>query len=135
MFFVTYKPNKNADQLYDVSEGYGEESTNHGVDDGYSSWDDDGDTVAQVEDHRQCGTWGNNQNWNYSYVITSVMACQISGVSIVAQPFVQGHRVEENIKAPRHWPLWGEFTVDQWITKGQWRGWWRHHEMEDLPLW
>ena len=27
----------------------------------------------------------------------------------------------ENIKAPRNWPLWGEFTGDQWIprTKGQ----------------
>ena len=27
---------------------------------------------------------------------------------------------QENIKAPRHWPLWGEFTGDQWIprTKG-----------------
>ena len=27
----------------------------------------------------------------------------------------------ENIKAPRHWPLWGEFTGDRWIprTKGQ----------------
>ena len=28
---------------------------------------------------------------------------------------------KENIKAPRHWPLWGEFTGDRWIshTKGQ----------------
>ena len=31
---------------------------------------------------------------------------------------------KENIKAPSHWPLWGEFTGDRWIprTKGQWRG-------------
>ena len=31
--------------------------------------------------------------------------------------------MKENIKAPRHWPLWGEFTSDRWIprTKGQWR--------------
>ena len=30
----------------------------------------------------------------------------------------------ENIKAPRHWPLCGEFTGDQWIprTNGQSRG-------------
>ena len=30
-------------------------------------------------------------------------------------------RMKENIKAPRHWPLCGEFTVDRWIprTKGQ----------------
>ena len=33
-------------------------------------------------------------------------------------------QIKENIKAPRHWPLWGEFTCDRWIpgTKGQWRG-------------
>ena len=32
--------------------------------------------------------------------------------------------MKENIKAPRHWPLWGEFTGDRWIprTEGQWRG-------------
>ena len=30
-------------------------------------------------------------------------------------------QIKENIKAPRHWLLWGEFTVDRWIprTKGQ----------------
>ena len=29
-----------------------------------------------------------------------------------------------SLKAPRHWPLWGEFTCDQWIplTKGPKRG-------------
>ena len=33
-------------------------------------------------------------------------------------------QIKENIKAPRHWPLCGEFTGDWWIprTKGQWRG-------------
>ena len=36
------------------------------------------------------------------------------------QPFIQA-QIKENIKAPRHWPLWGEFTGDRWIplTKGQ----------------
>ena len=24
-------------------------------------------------------------------------------------------QIKENIKAPRHWPLWGEFTGDRWI--------------------
>ena len=30
-------------------------------------------------------------------------------------------QIKENIKAPSHWPLWGEFTYDRWIprTKGQ----------------
>ena len=33
-------------------------------------------------------------------------------------------QIKENIKAPRHWPLWGEFTGDRWssLTKGQQRG-------------
>ena len=41
------------------------------------------------------------------------------------QPFI-GEQIKENIKAPRHLPLCGEFTGDRWIprTKGQWRGKW-----------
>ena len=33
-------------------------------------------------------------------------------------------QIKESIKAPRHWPLCGEFTGDRWIphTKGQQRG-------------
>ena len=44
-----------------------------------------------------------------------------SDVKMGAMAFIQT-QVKENIKAPRHWPLWGEFTVvDRWIprTKGQ----------------
>ena len=39
---------------------------------------------------------------------------------LFTQPLIQA-QIKENIKAPHHWPLWGEFTVDQWIprTKGQ----------------
>ena len=39
---------------------------------------------------------------------------------LFTQPFIQAE-IKENIKAPRHWPLWGEFTGDRWIprTKGQ----------------
>ena len=45
----------------------------------------------------------------------SVMASQNSKASIViAQPFVQA-QIKENIKAPRHWPLWGESTGDWWF--------------------
>ena len=49
------------------------------------------------------------------------MASQITVVEIVyTQPFVRA-QIKENIKAPRHWPLWGEVTGGQWIprTKGQ----------------
>ena len=57
---------------------------------------------------------------HYSDVIINTMASQITSVSIFTQPFVQA-QIEENIKAPRHWPLWGEFTGDRRIpsTKGQ----------------
>ena len=42
---------------------------------------------------------------------------------LFTQPFIQT-QIQENIKAPRHWPLCGEFTGDRWIprTNGQWRG-------------
>ena len=39
---------------------------------------------------------------------------------LFTQSFIQA-QINENIKAPRHWPLFGEFTGDRWIprTKGQ----------------
>ena len=39
---------------------------------------------------------------------------------LFTQPFIQT-QIKENIKAPHHWPLFREFTGDQWIprTKGQ----------------
>ena len=43
---------------------------------------------------------------------------------LFTQPFIKA-QIKENIKAPRHWPLWGEFTGGgQWIprTNGQLRG-------------
>ena len=42
---------------------------------------------------------------------------------LFTQPFIQT-QIKENIKAPRHWPLCGEFTGDRWIprTNGQLRG-------------
>ena len=45
----------------------------------------------------------------------SAMVSQIPGVSIVcSQSFVQA-QITENIKAPRHWPLWGESTGARWF--------------------
>ena len=42
---------------------------------------------------------------------------------LFTQSFIQT-QIKENIKAPRHWPLCGEFTGDRWIprTNGQLRG-------------
>ena len=57
---------------------------------------------------------------HYSDAIMSMMASQMTGYQFFTQPFVQA-QMKENIKALRHWPLWGEFTGDRWIprTKGQ----------------
>ena len=40
--------------------------------------------------------------------------------SVPFQPFIQA-QIKDNIKAPRHWPLCGEFTGSRWIprTNGQ----------------
>ena len=39
---------------------------------------------------------------------------------LFTQLFIQA-QIKQNIKAPRHWPLCGEFTGDRWIprTNGQ----------------
>ena len=47
--------------------------------------------------------------YHYCDVIMSAMACRL-----FTQPFIQV-QLKENIKAPRHWPLWGEFPGDRWI--------------------
>ena len=49
-----------------------------------------------------------------------------------------GHR-SKNIKAPRHWPLWEEFTGHRWILRTKACDaenvsiWWRHHEQCHCP--
>ena len=48
--------------------------------------------------------------WNYSVVIMTAMASQITGVSIVYST-VCSDADKKTIKAPRHWPLWEEFTA------------------------
>ena len=50
----------------------------------------------------------------------SEVAFQITNLSIVNST-VYSVQIKESIKAPRHWPLRGEFTGDRWIprAKGQ----------------
>ena len=51
-----------------------------------------------------------------SDVIMGTMASQITSLTIVYST-VYSVADQENIKAPRHWPLWGEFSVDRWIPR------------------
>ena len=58
---------------------------------------------------------------HYDDVIMSAIASQITSLTIV---YSIVYSDKENIKAPRHWPLCGEFTGDRWIprTNGKLRG-------------
>ena len=48
---------------------------------------------------------------HYNDVAMSVMASQITSLTIVYSVFFIQAQINENIKAPRHWPLCEEFTV------------------------
>ena len=49
------------------------------------------------------------------------MASQITSLTVVQATVYSGAQIQEDIKDPRPWPLWGEFTGNRWIprTKGQ----------------
>ena len=54
---------------------------------------------------------------HYGDVIMGAMASQITSLSpLFTQPFIQA-QIKENTKAPRHWPLCGEFTCGRWIPR------------------
>ena len=52
---------------------------------------------------------------HYSDVIMSTMRLKSPASRLFAQPFFWGTQIKENSKAPRHRPLCGESTSDQWI--------------------
>ena len=60
---------------------------------------------------------------HYGNVIMGTIASQITSLTIVYST-VYSDADQRNIKAPRHWPLCGEFTENRWIprTNGQLRG-------------
>ena len=77
-------------------------------------------------------SWGllssNCVGWTSSFSITMTSfwarwLLKSPASRLFTQPFIKA-KIKENIKAPRHWPLCGEFTGDRWITRtnGQLRG-------------
>ena len=48
---------------------------------------------------------------HYNDVTMGTISSQINSLTIVSQPFIRA-QIKENIKAPRHWPLCGEFAGD-----------------------
>ena len=57
---------------------------------------------------------------HYTDVIMIAMASEIISLTLVFSTDYSD-QIKENIKAQCHWPLWGEFTGEQWIPriKGQ----------------
>ena len=54
---------------------------------------------------------------HYNDVIMDAMASQITSLTSVYSTVYSGVNKKQNIKAPRHWPLCGEFTGDRWIPR------------------
>ena len=69
---------------------------------------------------------------HYNDVIMSAMASEITSLTIVYSTVYSGAD-QRNIKAPRHWPLCGDFTGGRWIPVQKASNaenvsiWWRHH--------
>ena len=55
---------------------------------------------------------------------------------LFTQPFVQA-KINENIEAPRHWPMWGKSTNDRWTPLASNAEnvaiWWRHNIFSLIP--
>ena len=91
---------------------------------------------AWLEWHSVGGlTWIREQ---FIDVIMTTMASQITSLMIV---YSIVYSDVENIKAPRHWPLCGEFTgtgefpAQMFSYAENVSGWWRHHEIVAEERW
>ena len=77
---------------------------------------------------------------HYTDVKMSLMASQITSLTVVNSTFIQT-QIKENIKAPRHWPLCGEFTgtgefpAQRASYAENVSIWWRHHELSISIAW
>ena len=67
---------------------------------------------------------------HYNDVIMGAMTFKSPASRLFTQAFIQA-QIKENIKAPRHWPLWGEFACEfpaqRTSNKENVSIWWRHH--------
>ena len=62
-----YQANQQDRQLYSVSEGDWEQSTNQSVAHSHCGWDDDGESCTETQDNAQGGTWSSKNNiWKTS---------------------------------------------------------------------
>ena len=72
------------------------------------------------------------EHFHYTDVIMTEWCLRTPASLLFTKPFIQAE-IKENIKAPRHWPLCGEFTGGRWIPAQRASNaenvsiWWRHH--------
>ena len=82
-------------------------------------------------DHNAQKNWLNNSH--YIDVIMTTMASQITSLTVVYLNVYSDTEIKENTKAPRHWPLCGEFTgtgefpAQRASYAENVSIWWRHH--------
>ena len=71
---------------------------------------------------------------HYSDVIMLRWRLKSPASPLFSQPFIQA-QLKEYIKAPRHWPLWreftGEFPAKRASNADNVSIWWRHHSIGD----
>ena len=75
--------------------------------------------------YRHVRSWDKKILSHYDDVIMGAIASQITSLTIVYSTVYSGADQSKhlslslslNIKAPRHWPLCGEFTGDRWIPR------------------
>ena len=60
------------------------------------------------------------------------VATQITSLTIVYSTIYSVSDQKKNIKAPRHWPLCGEFTGDQSKMNAVVQQHWRHYEEKNI---
>ena len=80
-------------------------------------------------------SWTSNSRFHYDDVIMRAMASQITSLTVVYSIVYSGaDKKKKNIKAPRHWPLCGEFTgtgefpAQRASNAENVSIWWRHRE-------
>ena len=78
-------------------------------------------------------SWHERTCLHYIYIIMTMGGCLKSPASrLFTQSFIQA-QIKENIKAPHHWPLYGEFTgtgefpAQRASNAENGSIWWRHH--------
>ena len=100
-----------------------------------SSWSHKEIFVNPLCDWARCRwSWKHGSIHHYIDVIMITMASQTPTSRLFTQSFIRA-QVKENIKAPRHWPLCGEFTgtgefpAQRTSNAENVSIWWRHHVM------